>query len=107
MHLGIFIFTMTASFLATASGYRIGKLALQEYFNHRDLNLNGASEYAVPHIDHTPPLKLGLLVEPTPFGYVSGYKNRFEEMLKYLKKGGDHVQIVTADRDPDALRRRE
>ena len=33
MHLGIFIFTMTASFLATASGYRIGKLAIQEYFN--------------------------------------------------------------------------
>ena len=41
-----------------------------------------------------------LLVEPTPFGYVSGYKNRFEEMLKYLKKAGDQVSILTADKVP-------
>jgi len=48
----------------------------------------------------TPPQKVTLLVEPTPFGYVSGYKNRFEEMLKYLKKAGDEVSILTADKVP-------
>jgi sulfoquinovosyltransferase len=64
--------------------------------------LSDAVSQEVPALDHTAPLKLGLLVEPTPFGYVSGYKNRFEEMLKYMKKAGDEVQVVTADRDPDA-----
>jgi hypothetical protein len=34
-------------------------------------------------------LRLLLVVEPTPFNYVSGYANRFKEMLYYLKKAGD------------------
>ena len=37
------------------------------------------------------PLKIALLVEPTPFNYVSGYSNRFKEMLKFLHKAGDQV----------------
>jgi hypothetical protein len=36
-------------------------------------------------------MKIVLLVEPTPFNYVSGYANRFKEMLKYLKEAGDEV----------------
>jgi glycosyltransferase involved in cell wall biosynthesis len=48
-----------------------------------------------------PPLKILLLVEPTPFNYISGYANRFQETLKYLKKAGDDVVIVTADSDPN------
>ena len=38
-----------------------------------------------------------LLVEPTPFTHVSGYANRFQEMLKYMQKAGDHVDILTVD----------
>lgn len=53
----------------------------------------------------TPPQKLVLLVEPTPFGYVSGYKNRFEEMLKFLKKADDKVMILTADPKPETAAR--
>lgn len=47
------------------------------------------------------PLKVLLIVEPTPFNYVSGYANRFKEMLRYLKQGGDEVEIFTADKDPN------
>ena len=61
--------------------------------------LRDAAAGQVPELAATPPMKVGLLVEPTPFGYVSGYKNRFEEMLKFMKKAGDKVEVVTADRE--------
>ena len=32
-----------------------------------------------------------------PFTHISGYSNRFQETLKYLKKAGDQVEIVTTD----------
>jgi sulfoquinovosyltransferase len=41
--------------------------------------------------------KVCLMVEPTPFTHVSGYANRFKEMLKFLKKAGDQVDILTVD----------
>jgi sulfoquinovosyltransferase len=37
------------------------------------------------------------MVEPTPFTHVSGYANRFKEMLKFLSKAGDEVDILTVD----------
>jgi sulfoquinovosyltransferase len=37
------------------------------------------------------------MVEPTPFTHVSGYANRFKEMLKYMAKAGDQVDILTVD----------
>jgi sulfoquinovosyltransferase len=37
------------------------------------------------------------MVEPTPFTHVSGYANRFKEMLKFLDKAGDEVDILTVD----------
>uniref|UniRef100_A0A7S3NPD0 Glycosyltransferase subfamily 4-like N-terminal domain-containing protein n=1 Tax=Aureoumbra lagunensis TaxID=44058 RepID=A0A7S3NPD0_9STRA len=43
------------------------------------------------------PMKVALLVEPTPFTHVCGYANRFQEMLKYMKEFGDHVHIATPD----------
>ena len=51
----------------------------------------GAAAGAAIPLDQTPPMKIVLLVEPTPFNYVSGYANRFKEMLKYLKEAGDEV----------------
>ena len=32
------------------------------------------------------PMRVQLIVEPTPFTHVSGYANRFKEYLKYQKK---------------------
>ncbi|KAJ1495186.1 hypothetical protein T484DRAFT_1763127 [Baffinella frigidus] len=51
----------------------------------------------VPDLRSTPPIKVGLIVEPTPFTHVSGYSNRYKEMLTYLKMAGDDVEIVTPD----------
>ncbi|CAB1101644.1 GT4 [Ectocarpus sp. CCAP 1310/34] len=50
-----------------------------------------------PNLKATPPMKVALLVEPTPFTHVSGYSNRFREMLKFLSKAGDEVEILTTD----------
>jgi sulfoquinovosyltransferase len=43
------------------------------------------------------PLKILLVVEPTPFGYTSGYSNRFKEMLSNIRDCGDEVYIITPD----------
>jgi len=48
-------------------------------------------------LKRAPPRNIALLVEPTPFTHVSGYANRFKEMLRYLSKAGDHVDILTVD----------
>ena len=55
----------------------------------------------VPPLATEPPLKVLLMVEPTPFNYVSGYANRFKEMLKFLRQAGDDVRVLTADKDPN------
>jgi Glycosyltransferase Family 4 len=44
-----------------------------------------------------PPRRICLMVEPTPFTHVSGMANRFKEMLKFLKKAGDDVDVLTVD----------
>ena len=58
------------------------------------------ADVVVPPLATEPPLKVLLMVEPTPFNYVSGYANRFKEMLKFLKQAGDDVHVLTADKDP-------
>ena len=50
-----------------------------------------------PPLRRNPPRKICLMVEPTPFTHVSGYANRFKEMLKFLAKAGDKVDILTVD----------
>jgi hypothetical protein len=50
-----------------------------------------------PPLRRNPPRKVCLMVEPTPFTHVSGYANRFKEMLKFLAKAGDKVDILTVD----------
>ena len=52
--------------------------------------------------DTTPQRKVALLVEPTPFTHVSGYANRFQEMLKHLERRGDVVAVATPDDVPEA-----
>jgi sulfoquinovosyltransferase len=52
-----------------------------------------------PSLDLESPRRVLLCVEPTPFNYISGYANRFQEMLKYLKEAGDNTHIITADCD--------
>ena len=39
------------------------------------------------------PRKIALFVEPSPFAYVSGYKNRFQNFIKNLREMGDEVHL--------------
>lgn len=47
-------------------------------------------------------LKVMVAVEPTPFNYISGYANRFKELLTHLKQAGDEVHVITTDPSHDA-----
>jgi len=58
------------------------------------------AEEEVPPLTQEPGRKVALLVEPTPFTHVSGYSNRFKEMLRFLKAGGDTTEVITADDTP-------
>lgn len=51
---------------------------------------------------HTPPRKIALMVEPTPFTHVSGYSNRFKNLLLQLREAGDEVLVIVPDNDPGA-----
>ena len=46
------------------------------------------------------PMRAQLIVEPTPFTHVSGYANRFKEYLRYQKKAGAEVSVITPDDSP-------
>ncbi|XP_048320284.2 sulfoquinovosyl transferase SQD2 isoform X2 [Ziziphus jujuba] len=41
------------------------------------------------------PRRIALFVEPSPFAYVSGYKNRFQNFIRNLREMGDEVMVVT------------
>jgi hypothetical protein len=60
-------------------------------------NTNAVESNDAPELTVTPPRKICLMVEPTPFTHISGYSNRFNEMLRYLSKANDHVDILTVD----------
>lgn len=96
-------FTVTvAVFFATVTGFRQMRSGpIRRSFVTLNNQIDStADDIAVPPLCTEPPLKILLLVEPTPFNYVSGYANRFKEMLKFLKQAGDDVRVLTADKDP-------
>lgn len=41
------------------------------------------------------PRRVAIFVEPSPFAYVCGYKNRFQNFIRYLREGGDEVLVIT------------
>lgn len=60
--------------------------------------LQGSAQSAdAPPLRRHRPRRIALMVEPTPFTHVSGYANRFNEMLRYLSKAGDKVDVLTTD----------
>ncbi|XP_039061683.1 sulfoquinovosyl transferase SQD2-like isoform X2 [Hibiscus syriacus] len=59
---------------------------------------DGEQEENPPSIDsenNSKPRRIALFVEPSPFSYISGYKNRFQNFIKYLREMGDEVMVVT------------
>jgi len=65
------------------------------------VQLHPAPSYTPP-LNQQKPLKILLLIEPTPFNYISGYVNRFKEMINYCKIAGDIIEIVVPDNAKDA-----
>ncbi|PNS99044.1 hypothetical protein POPTR_016G112600v4 [Populus trichocarpa] len=58
----------------------------------------GEDEENPPFLDYetiSRPRRIALFVEPSPFAYVSGYKNRFQNFIKFLREMGDEVMVVT------------
>lgn len=74
---------------------RSRRFRLQKQDNDKDCTVKNNDD--VPPLGRNPPRKVCLMIEPTPFTHVSGYANRFKEMLKFLKKAGDDVDILTVD----------
>jgi hypothetical protein len=56
-----------------------------------------------PPLCRNPARKVCLMVEPTPFTQVSGYANRFQEMLTFMSKAGDDVDTLTVDNQTPAM----
>ncbi|XP_015960884.1 sulfoquinovosyl transferase SQD2 [Arachis duranensis] len=52
-------------------------------------------EEGPPSENNSRPRRIALFVEPSPFAYVSGYKNRFQNFIKHLREMGDEVLVVT------------
>ncbi len=50
----------------------------------------------------SPPRKIAMIIEPTPFTHISGYGNRFRYLLKNLARAGDDVHIMTTDDTKEA-----
>ncbi|CAN8069896.1 unnamed protein product [Agarophyton chilense] len=48
----------------------------------------------------TPPRRVALLVEPSPFTHTSGYSNRFKNLIVQLRAAGDDVLVIVPDNDP-------
>lgn len=85
-----FVVFLLCMLCSSASALRLG--------THTKLMMLG-SGFHEP-LSSRPPLKVLLVVEPTPFNYVCGYANRFKEMLRNLRTAGDMVEVVTPDPDP-------
>ncbi|KAJ0027556.1 hypothetical protein Pint_35215 [Pistacia integerrima] len=92
----------------SASSPRIGRrkqLVLVKADNNSNNNDNMTITEVREEEEENPPLidsennarprRIALFVEPSPFAYVSGYKNRFQNFIRYLREMGDEVMVVT------------
>ncbi|KAJ8570739.1 hypothetical protein K7X08_037711 [Anisodus acutangulus] len=70
------------------------KMEVKEYKEEEE-----EEEEGPPHLIESEmtskPRRIAIFVEPSPFSYVSGYKNRFQNFIRYLREMGDEVMVVT------------
>jgi hypothetical protein len=82
----------------TSNNYRANTKNTELHQNkNTELQMQWKQSNDAPPLKRNPPRKVLLMVEPTPFTHVSGYSNRFKEMLKFLSKAGDDVEVLTCD----------
>lgn len=53
-------------------------------------------------LKNTPPRRIALLIEPSPFTHTSGYSSRFKNLLLQLREAGDEILVITPDNNPAA-----
>ncbi|GAQ79915.1 sulfoquinovosyldiacylglycerol synthase [Klebsormidium nitens] len=41
------------------------------------------------------PKRVAIFVEPSPWSYTSGYKNRYQNFIRFLREQGDEVLVIT------------
>ena len=92
----ILLFLLVCTCYKQTSSFKLFSANRKLTFRTNEMKQDGP-----PPLTSTPKLKILLLVEPTPFNYISGYANRFKEMIKYLHKAGDTVYIITPDDSKD------
>lgn len=78
---------------STAQEAEAAAVARASYAVASDTNLN---------LTNTPPRRVALMVEPTPFTHTSGYSNRFKNLLMQLRDAGDQVLVIVPDSSPNA-----
>lgn len=93
------LFSTSIAFTGSSfEGSRLSTNAVNGGSSELQMKKGGAVwDTSSPPLKRNPPRKVFLMVEPTPFTHVSGYANRFKEMLKFLNKAGDEVDILTTD----------
>jgi sulfoquinovosyltransferase len=91
---------VTTTLLAVSTAFR-APLGIHRQQQHRSSSITVLHSVQqrndAPPLRRNPPRKVCLMIEPTPFTHVSGYSNRFKEMLKFMSKAGDTVDILTVD----------
>jgi len=60
----------------------------------------GGGDGGSPPAGAAPPRRVAVFVEPSPFTYVSGYKNRFCTMIRHLREAGCEVLVITTGAPP-------
>ncbi|KAL7136293.1 hypothetical protein ABFS83_10G019900 [Erythranthe nasuta] len=94
-------------FLQSKRGKQLRILKVRSSANEKPIAAaaSSSSEYEEGEEENPPPMveseinsrprRIALFVEPSPFAYVSGYKNRFQNFIRYLREMGDEVMVVT------------
>ncbi|KAL5166545.1 Sulfoquinovosyl transferase SQD2 [Glycine soja] len=71
-----------------------GNMTMAEVDSHEEGENEGAL-VGSENENNSRPRRIALFVEPSPFAYVSGYKNRFQNFIRCLREMGDEVMVVT------------
>ncbi|KAG5095349.1 hypothetical protein JHK84_050937 [Glycine max] len=71
-----------------------GNMTTAEVDSHEEGENEGAL-VGSENENNSRPRRIALFVEPSPFAYVSGYKNRFQNFIRCLREMGDEVMVVT------------
>ncbi|XP_062166500.1 sulfoquinovosyl transferase SQD2 [Alnus glutinosa] len=94
----ISLFCERARFLRSTGESQRGELFLVKAADMTITEVREEEEEGPPLLDpetNSRPRRIALFVEPSPFAYVSGYKNRFQNFIRYLREMGDEVMVVT------------